>query len=81
LNQWQLPVLALLRTPATRRRLAMKEQLGEAVHVVLPHRPELRGLRELLAVLDDAPFVVLRPDPGTGVHVTISGVRRPTSSR
>jgi hypothetical protein len=66
--------VALLQRKDVRLNLPHRKALTDLVDKIGPLREELGDLVELLAVLDDEPFIVLHRASATGYEITISGV-------
>ncbi|SMD24463.1 hypothetical protein [Kibdelosporangium aridum] len=71
---WSAPAIAVLQHAEVRADLPNRDALTELVDRLGPLREDLGFLVELLAVLDNEPFVVLHRASGQGYELTVSGV-------
>lgn len=74
LGAWSAPAIAVLQHAEVRQDLPNRAALTDLVDRFGPLREDLGFLVELLAVLDNEPFIVLHRASGQGYELTVSGV-------
>ncbi|MBB2947737.1 hypothetical protein FB565_007508 [Actinoplanes lutulentus] len=74
LGEWQTPVVALLHSREVRADFPRRPEITALITRLREDRHDLQGLRNLLAILDDEPLIVVHREQRRGYRVRISGV-------